>query len=301
MTSLYSKRTVAVFASAAVLSLALAGCEPTKPPTPAEQRVYATRLAATSTMGQSEIKPYTKLIEFSQPHEPIAGSVCTIELKVFSAQDQKDGTHPEWKFFHPLPAAPAKATPSECLMEAWLISRDGNVFLHNRPSLKDYGTFLTDWIMPQAGDYNLYAIYQPAYQDEEKPWLRSQVFRIEVARRAVKILGSGPLPSAPAWSPSPVTGGNLLLTAPGGATAPAAVTVASPHVGEPIDLALPKGFVPPAGVQPNLIAVSADGKDFQQIMAQSGHFVFSFDNPGLYRLWLSAADGYYSGVTLVQP
>ena len=283
------------------LSLTLAGCEPTKPPTPAEQRMYATRLAVTTTMGHPELHPYTKLIEFSQPHDPVAGSVGTVELKVFSAKDQKDGTHPEWKYFHPLPAAPAKATASEVLMEAWLISRDGTVFLHSRPSLKDYGTFLTDWIMPHAGDYNLYAIYQPAYQDEDKPWLRSQVFRIEVARRPIKIAGPSPLPATLAWSPSPTADGNLLLTAPTGGTAPVPVSSASPHVGEPFDLMVPSALVSESGVQPNLVVVSADGTDFQQIMNAAGHFEVSFANPGLYKLWISAGGPAYSAVIRVQP
>ncbi|MBW3637172.1 MAG: hypothetical protein KY445_12025, partial [Armatimonadetes bacterium] len=147
----------------ATLPFLLSGCEQTRPPSPEALKKIAARTAIGTTL--------TKLEARSQPEIPRAGEVSIWDLKVFNIKDKEDGTRQEWKFFAPLPQAGSKdsaaSSTTEVLMNAWLISRDGAVFLPVRPSYKGYGSFVTDWTIPRPGPYTLFVEYQPAIKGEK--------------------------------------------------------------------------------------------------------------------------------------
>lgn len=140
-------------------ALCLAGCEQTKPPTPEGLRLIKLR-TATGTKN-------TKLEAKSQPSPPRAGQISIWDFKVFDIRDKPDGTRTEWKFFKDLPQSSGDKGTTEVLMNAWLISRDKTVFLPQKPSSKQYGSFVTDWTIPTGGPYTLFVEYQPVVAKDE--------------------------------------------------------------------------------------------------------------------------------------
>ncbi|BCM92869.1 hypothetical protein IAD21_04753 [Abditibacteriota bacterium] len=143
----------------AVGFLALAGCEQTKPPTAEGLKLIAARTARGTVN--------TKLESKTQPSPPLAGNVSIWDFKVFDIADKPDGTRTEWKFFNALPQSSTDKSTTEVLMDAWLISKDRSVFLPQKPAYKQYGSFITDWTIPQAGFYTLWVEYQPVKAKDE--------------------------------------------------------------------------------------------------------------------------------------
>ena len=75
----------------------------------------------------------------------------------------------EWKHFAQIPQQPGtQITNTQVLMNGWLISKDGTVFLPQKPTYKAYGSFYTDWTLPRPGDYTLWLEYQPAVAQNEE-------------------------------------------------------------------------------------------------------------------------------------
>ena len=52
-------------------------------------------------------------------------------------------------------------------MNGWIISKDGTIFLPQKPTYKQYGSFYTDWTLPRPGPYTLWIEYQPAVAHNE--------------------------------------------------------------------------------------------------------------------------------------
>lgn len=260
---------------------ALSGCLQSDPPSQKQlDKLFAQRLMAGPR--------YTRMEAWSQPQPPVTGSPSIWELKVCTPQNAPDGTHPEWQYFHPLPTNDASQNGTQVLMDAWMISRDGNLVLPGKPELKEYGTFICAWTFPHAGAYTLFTEYQPAFQDANNPLARSKVLPVEYAHKALVVRGAGPLPSAAQWVPSAVKGGSI-DAGTGSASIRVRVSVAQPHVGQPVTYSLPVSWHPHPLDTPHLITYAAAGDIFEQIFADDGRsFQGSFPKPGLYEVWVCA-------------
>ncbi|RYG64033.1 hypothetical protein EON80_20005 [bacterium] len=255
--------------------LFLAGCEQTKPPTPEGLKKIEARTA--------EGTVFTKLEARSQPEKPLAGQVSIWDLKVFDIKDKPDRTRAEWKFFNPLPQSAGAPNTTDVLMKAWIISRDGSVFLPAVPSYKAYGSFVTDWSLPRPGAYSLFVEYHPAKSGTPKSSISVEMaswnFTAEAGPSKEKIL-----PSKPSWSaslnPAPIT----LNGSPEGEPAGALSLEGLPtKAGEVTDVTV-KGA--PAGAAGMELAALSAGGHFQHFTADSrGIFEVSFPKSSMVRIW----------------
>ncbi len=162
--------------------LTLAGCEQARPPSPAV-------VAARTAKGTKHTNLETKI----QPATPRAGETSIWELKVFDKQNKSDGTRKEWKFFNDLPQSSTDKGTTQVQMNAWLISKDRNVFLLHKPAAKGYGSFMTDWTIPSSGDYTLWVEYQPVVAKEELSFQdlkKAPALEVERARWDVAVAGA---------------------------------------------------------------------------------------------------------------
>ncbi|RYX81892.1 hypothetical protein EON83_21870 [bacterium] len=170
----------------AVGALALAGCEQTLPPTAEGLKLIAARTAK----GTKNTKLETK----TQPSPPLAGNTSIWDIKVYDVVDKSEGIRKEWKFFNDLPQSSTDKTATGVLMNAWLISKDRSVFLPQKPAYKQYGSFLTDWSIPQSGPYTLWVEYQPVVARDELSFQdmkdKSKALEIEHAHWDVNVGGT---------------------------------------------------------------------------------------------------------------
>ena len=98
-----------------------------------------------------------------------SGELSLWDIKVFSTKDKESGLRQEWKHFAQLPQhLPPKINNTQALMNGWIISKDGTIFLPQKPTYKAYGSFYTDWTLPRAGDYTLWLEYQPSVAHQEE-------------------------------------------------------------------------------------------------------------------------------------
>ena len=251
----------------------LTGCEQTKPPTPAGLRKIAARTASGTVN--------TKLEARVQPEIPRASEFSFWDLKVFDIKDKPDGTRVEWKFFNDLPQVSTNATISEVLMNAWIVSRDGQVFLPARPKYQAYGSFNTDWTMPRPGNYALFVEYQPRRKGKI-------VLPVEMARWNFNVApgksSAKPVRKAANWSPT---------------RNPAAITVSGAPDGEPAgtlrieNLPTKRGETRSVSVEDapdgaegiQLAAMTAGGKFFHFIRGSDGKFAVTFPQAGMVKIW----------------
>ncbi len=256
----------------AALPLFLAGCEQGRPPSAEALKKVAARTASGTVT--------TKLEARVQPEKPRAGEPSFWDLKIFDIKDQEDGTRKEWKFFKPLPQPSNDATISDVSMNAWLISRDGRVFLPSRISYKAYGSFVTDWTLPRPGPYTLFAEYQPAE--------RQKIYPLEQARWNFEVLAgksdAKPLSNEAHWTPS---------------QNPAPITLRGAADGEPAgalrienlpskagENAVVKVVAAPDGVSNMELAALSSGGTFLHFPRNSdGTFQVNFPKSSVYRVW----------------
>ena len=143
-----------------VLAVA-AGCQPTRPPSPAAQKLIGEQTATGPVNTKIQAKPFTYPVK--------SGELSLWDIKVFDVHDKENGLRQEWKNFAQLPQQPgATITNTQVLMNGWLISKDGTVFLPQKPTYKAYGSFYTDWTLPRPGDYTLWLEYQPSVAHNEE-------------------------------------------------------------------------------------------------------------------------------------
>lgn len=155
-----------------LLAFALAGCEPYRPPQ--NVKLIQERTASGPVTTKLEARP--------QPYPPGAGQVSIWDLKVFDVKDKESGMRQEWKNFAQLPQQPnASVSNTQVLMNAWIISRDGTIFLPHKPTYKAYGSFVADWTIPRAGAYQLWVQYQPTLADESLK--ASEISSLEASKK----------------------------------------------------------------------------------------------------------------------
>lgn len=254
-------------------ALFLTGCEQAKPQTAEGLRKIAARTASGTVN--------TKLEARVQPPMPRAGEFSFWDLKVFDIKDDPDGTRVEWKFFNDLPQTSTDATISEVLMNAWIISRNGQVFLPSRPKYQGYGSFNTDWTIQRAGKYTLFVEYQP--REKGKIVLpvefASWNFTVAPGKSAEKPVGDDPH-----WSPT---------------RNPAAITVGGAPDGEPAgtlsieNLPTSAGDTKPVSVVGvpdgatglQLVALTAGGTFFHFVRGADGTYPVGFPKAGRVRIW----------------
>ena len=141
--------------------LALAGCQPSRPPSPAAQKLIKEQTATGPVNTKVRAKPFTYPVR--------AGELSLWDIKVFNIKDKESGLRQEWKHYAQLPQDPnAQATNTQVLMKGWIISEDGTIFLPQKPAYKAYGSFYTDWTLPRPGPYTLWLEYQPSVAHQEE-------------------------------------------------------------------------------------------------------------------------------------
>lgn len=257
----------------AFLCLALAGCEQNRPPTAEGLRKIAQRTASGTKN--------TKLEARVHPETPRAGEFSFWDLKVFDIQDQPDGTRVEWKFFNDLPQSSTDATISEVLMNAWLISRDGQVFLPARPKYQAYGSFNTDWTIPRAGPYTLFVEYQPRKKGKI-------VLPVEIAQWNFPVASGSstqkPVRKSSNWSPThnplPITLGGAPDGEPAGTLNIENLPTSAKETKSVKIQGAPNGAT---GME--LVALSAGGAFCHFPRNADGTFAVRFDKPEMVRLW----------------
>ncbi len=203
-------------------ALGLSGCEQTKPPTPEGLKLIKLR-TATGTKN-------TKLEAKSQPSPPRAGQTSIWEFKVFDIHDKPDGTRREWKFFNALPQSSKDKGTTEVLMNAWLVSKDRQVFLSQKPKYAQYGSFVTDWTIPRNGPYTLWVEYQPVVAKDELSMddlKDSKILPVEFAHWDLTVQGD------PSVVPS------LPVATPGGSATAYSVDASSYGTRAPVFVSLP--------------------------------------------------------------
>ena len=267
--------------SVALGTLALAGCEQARPPSPA---VVAARTATGTVKTKFETK--------TQPEAPRAGSTSIWNFKVFDVQNKPDGTRKEWKFFKALPQSSTDKGTTQVLMNAWLISKDKDVFLPQKPTYAQYGSFLTDWNVPLSGKYILFAEYQPVVaKDELSPddLKGSKALPVEHARWEIAVGGAKHV-----GSDFLIVGKNGRATSVGsldpdgyGIPAPFTVSLAAP----PLAVNVPASLAPKlGGVQGEVTeqSVSALSPDSQTLLHAVGPAPqLTFPHRGVWRTWFT--------------
>ena len=145
----------------ALALIALAGCQPTRPPSPEAQKLIDEQTATGPVYTKIQARPFTYPVK--------AGQQSFWDIKVFDIKDKESGLRQEWKHFAQLKQQPGtKVNNTQVLMNGWIISRDGTIFLPQKPTYKAYGSFYTDWMIPRPGDYTLWIEYQPALAHESE-------------------------------------------------------------------------------------------------------------------------------------
>ena len=265
----------------ALLALPLMGCEQARPPSPAV-------VAARTAKGTVATKFETKI----QPEEPRAGSTSIWNFKVFDVKNKEDGSRKEWKFFKALPQSATDKGTTEVLMNVWLISKDKSVFLPQKPTYGQYGSFLTDWQIPHTGQYILFAEYQPVVaKDELSPddLKGSKALSVEHARWEVAVGGMG---GEGDWrTPAPASGNSTkawTLDGDGyGDPAPFTVSLAAP----PLAANVPATLAPKlGGVQGEVTeqAVTALSPDSRMLLHAVGAAPrLTFPSKGVWRMWFT--------------
>ncbi len=141
--------------------LILAGCQPTRPPSPAAQKLIDAQTMSGPVNTKVQARPFTYPVKSAE--------LSLWDIKVFDVKDKDNGLRQEWKHFAQIPQQPgATITNTQVLMNGWIISRDGTIFLPQKPTYKAYGSFYTDWTLPRPGDYTLWLEYQPSVAHEEE-------------------------------------------------------------------------------------------------------------------------------------
>ena len=269
--------------------LCLAGCEPYRPP--ANAKLIQERTALGTTQTKVEARP--------QPYPVKAGNVSIWDLKVFDIKDKSSGLRTEWKTFAQLPQQPnATVSNTMVLMNAWIISRDGTIFLPQKPTAKGYGSFVTDWTIPRPGPYQLWVQYQPTIATEEGLTLSqlasrkaSQTLKMETAHwpfvAGGELLASAPpsAPNAPAATPQAIP----IYDAKGALIADTVKFGTIPiRAGQEVIL---KWSASGAPIEtPEIVALAPDGKTLAHGIGTQA--AMSFGVPGTWKIWLYfARDG----------
>ena len=141
--------------------VALTGCQPFRPPSPATLKIIKAQTLTGPVNTKVRAKPFTYPVK--------SGELSFWDIKVFDTKDKENGMLQEWKTFAQIPQQPGtQVNNTQVLMNGWIISKDGTIFLPQKPTYKAYGSFYTDWTLPRAGTYTLWLEYQPSVAHNEE-------------------------------------------------------------------------------------------------------------------------------------
>jgi hypothetical protein len=286
----FSRPTSSLFALPLLL---MAGCsyEQSLPPTPEGLVLIKARTAVGTVATKVEARPMTL--------PPRAGEVSIWSIKVFDIKDKPSGERKEWKFFNQLPQNTSDGGTTDVLMRAWIISKDRTTFLPQTPSYKAYGSFVTDWTMPKAGNYSLFVQYQPVAlsdpDDRNSPAERSVTLSMEMARWDFEAVpNSSEASTTPAAVKSTVkpvfkdgkTLYELRSSSSKSAEGPQVLLShrSNPKAGEYLDIEFESKDKQTLSTH-EVSALSPDGKTLLHFVGDSGKMVFS--QKGQWDVWLS--------------
>ena len=270
----------------ALSPMLLAGCQPTRPPSPAAQKLIKEQTMSGPNSTKVQAKPFTYPVK--------SGELSLWDIKVFDKKDKENGLRQEWKHFAQLPQqADAQITNTQVLMNGWIISKDATIFLPQKPTYKAYGSFYTDWTLPRAGDYTLWLEYQPAVAHEEELSLQELVNRKasyslprEVAHWDFKAVGEGLPNLASSQGDGSVPPGNglpLPTYNDKGERTSESVTIIPPGQTRVGQKATFRWSAP--GQNPEVIAIAPDDSTLLHGIGTAP--VMTFDTAGQWKIWFS--------------
>ena len=278
---------------ALVLSLlAVAGCEPMRPPSPAGQKVIDAQTMIGLVNTKVQVKPFNYPVK--------AGDTSFWDIKVFDIKDKTDGLRQEWKHFAQIPQQPGTTiNNTQVLMNGWIISKDGKTFLPQKPTYKQYGSFYTDWTLPRPGDYTLWLEYQPSVAQNEDLSLGELMTRRasynlprEVGYWNFTAVGET-LPTvanASKVTPIPDADGNPMSVYDGKGESVAAVswTPVKARVGQKTKLAW-KVLGVATVENPEIVAIAPDNGTMLHGIGAAPEL--TFDAPGKWKIWFNYTSG----------
>ena len=281
----------------ALALLVVAGCQPTRPPSPAAQKLIDEQTATGPVHTKIQARPFTYPVK--------AGEPSFWDIKVFDRKDKENGLRQEWKHFAQLKQQPGtKINNTQVLMNGWIISRDGTVFLPQKPTYKAYGSFYTDWLIPRPGEYTLWLEYQPSVAHEEELSMQELVNRKasynlprEFAHWDFKAVGEAlkgaPLQAkAPVWNPSSTPSTPLPTYNSKGVQVgiPVLVKPVEARVGQAVKLDwVVKGD--PIG-RPEIVAIAPDKSTLLHGIGTAPTMTFTV--PGEWKIWFNYTRGEQS-------
>lgn len=283
---------------AIALSLvAVAGCQPFRPPSPAALKLIKAQTLTGPVNTKVRAKPFTYPVK--------AGELSLWDIKVFDTKDKDNGMLQEWKNFAQIPQQPGTTlNNTQVLMNAWIISKDGQTFLPQKPTYKAYGSFYTDWTLPRPGAYTLWLEYQPSVAHNEELSAAELLERRasynlprEVGYWNFKAVGAT-LPGLKVdndTSVHPSNGTALKTYNDRGERVAEDVTLGAPtgvRVGQKTRLqwALPSGAAPIQN--PEIVAIAPDNSTLLHGIGMAPEMAFTM--PGEWKLWFSYARGEQS-------
>ena len=285
------------FSLALALSLvAVAGCEPHNPPSPAALKLIKAQTLIGPVNTKVRAKPFTYPVK--------AGELSFWDIKVFDIKDKPDGLRQEWKHYAQLPQQPnTTLNNTQVLMNGWIISKDGTIFLPQKPTYKQYGSFYTDWTLPHPGDYTLWLEYQPAVAPNEDLSMGELMTRRasynlprEVGYWNFKAIGNAAptSPVAHTATPMPDAGGNPILVYNNKGEMVGETVTWTPikaRVGQKTKLAWKvEGGAPIEN--PEIVALAPDRSNLVHGIGAAP--ALTFDIPGAWKIWFNYTRGEQS-------
>lgn len=279
-----------------LLLVAVAGCEPHNPPSPTALKLIKAQTLIGPVNTKIQVKPFTYPVK--------AGELSFWDIKGFDIKDKPDGLRQEWKHYAQLPQQPdTKITNTQVLMNGWIISKDGTIFLPQKPTYKQYGSFYTDWTLPRPGDYTLWLEYQPAVAQNEDLSMGELMNRRasynlprEVGYWNFKAIGNSlpGLGTIDELTPIPDANGNPLLVynSKGESVGAVTWTPVKARVGQKTRLqwALPSGAAPIEN--PEIVAIAPDNSTLVHGIGAAPEM--TFDVPGEWKIWFNYTRGEQS-------
>ncbi len=275
--------------------LAVAGCQPTRPPSPAAQKLIDEQTMIGPLNTKVQARPFT------YPVKSVELSLW--DIKVFDVKDKDSGLRQEWKHFAPIPQQPVPTTTitsTQILMNGWIISEDGKVFLPQKPTYKAYGSFYTDWTLPKPGDYTLWLEYVPAVAFEDELSAKELVNRKasynlprEVGHWDFKAVGES-LPNTTKFSFSSSLPFTIPVYDSKGQIAPDKVTMDFPEVraAQKTNLKWEVGESKSPIENPEIVAIAPDNSTLLHGIGTSPELTFT--RPGAWKIWFNYTRGEQS-------
>lgn len=283
---------------AIALSLvAVAGCQPFRPPSPAALKLIKAQTLTGPVNTKVRAKPFTYPVR--------SGELSLWDIKIFDVKDKDNGMLQEWKNFAQIPQQPGTTlNNTQVLMNAWIISKDGKTFLPQKPTYKAYGSFYTDWTLPRPGAYTLWLEYQPSVAHNEE-LSAAELLERRASYNLPREVGYWNFKAVGASLPAPGYSEVLSAIPPKGSFSAGVYDDKGARTGEAVFLEKPKARAAQKSTlnwsvsdakgaieNPEIVAIAPDNSTLLHGIGMSPELTFTV--PGEWKLWFNYARGAQS-------